>query len=84
MIATAQKKGPQRLTLRASVGCGEGGIRTPGTLSCTQHFQCCTIGHSVTSPGDPVGDDGLLRDGVRAWGTRLDGGLGRGRVGLAK
>ena len=30
--------------------CGEGGIRTPGTVSGTQHFQCCTIGHSVTSP----------------------------------
>ena len=29
---------------------GEGGIRTPGTVSSTQHFQCCTIGRSVTSP----------------------------------
>ena len=29
---------------------GEGGIRTPGTVSRTQHFQCCTIGRSVTSP----------------------------------
>ena len=29
---------------------GEGGIRTPGTVSRTQHFQCCTIGHSATSP----------------------------------
>ena len=29
---------------------GEGGIRTRGTLSRTQHFQCCTIGRSVTSP----------------------------------
>ena len=29
---------------------GEGGIRTPGPLSETQHFQCCTIGRSATSP----------------------------------
>lgn len=29
---------------------GEGGIRTPGTVTGTQHFQCCTIGHSATSP----------------------------------
>ena len=29
---------------------GEGGIRTPGPIAETQHFQCCTIGRSVTSP----------------------------------
>jgi hypothetical protein len=29
---------------------GEGGIRTHGSLARTQHFQCCTIGRSVTSP----------------------------------
>ena len=29
---------------------GEGGIRTRGTVAGTQHFQCCTIGHSVTPP----------------------------------
>ena len=29
---------------------GEGGIRTLGPVSRTQHFQCCTIGHSATSP----------------------------------
>ncbi len=29
---------------------GEGGIRTPGPVARTQHFQCCTIGHSATSP----------------------------------
>ena len=37
--------------VRRSNKCGEGGIRTPGTVAGTQHFQCCTIGHSVTSPG---------------------------------
>jgi aryl-alcohol dehydrogenase-like predicted oxidoreductase len=30
---------------------GEGGIRTRGTLASTQHFQCCSFGHSDTSPG---------------------------------
>ncbi len=29
---------------------GEAGIRTLGALAGTQHFQCCTIGRSVTSP----------------------------------
>ena len=29
---------------------GEGGIRTRGTLAGTRHFQCRTIGRSVTSP----------------------------------
>lgn len=30
---------------------GEGGIRTRGGVTPTQHFQCCTFGRSVTSPG---------------------------------
>src|SRR5690348_17290540 len=29
---------------------GEGGIRTRGGVTPTQHFQCCTFGRSVTSP----------------------------------
>lgn len=29
---------------------GERGIRTPGEVTPTQHFQCCTFGRSVTSP----------------------------------
>ncbi len=29
---------------------GEGGIRTHGTLTSTQTFQVCRIGHSRTSP----------------------------------
>ncbi len=49
---TAQEKGSQRLTLTPDQESGEGGIRTPGTVSGTQQFQCCTIGHSVTSPDD--------------------------------
>ncbi len=32
---------------------GEGGIRTPGAISDTQHFQCCTISRSATSPINP-------------------------------
>jgi hypothetical protein len=31
--------------------CGEGGIRTLGTVARTHDFQSCTFGHSVTSPG---------------------------------
>ena len=30
--------------------CGEGGIRTLGTVTRTHDFQSCTFGHSVTSP----------------------------------
>lgn len=38
------------LTTTPSKGSGEGGIRTRGGVSPTQHFQCCTFGRSVTSP----------------------------------
>ncbi len=34
----------------AQVFSGAGGIRTLGTVTRTQHFQCCTIDHSVTAP----------------------------------
>jgi len=36
--------------LPADTDSGEGGIRTRGGVSPTQHFQCCTFGRSVTSP----------------------------------
>ena len=36
---------------------GEGGIRTPGTLARTPHFECGAIDHSATSPRS----DGLKR-----------------------
>jgi hypothetical protein len=29
---------------------GEGGIRTPGTVARTSHFECDAIDHSATSP----------------------------------
>ena len=29
---------------------GEGGIRTPGTVTRTPHFECGAIDHSATSP----------------------------------
>src|SRR6202044_651698 len=32
---------------------GEGGIRTPGTLARTPHFECGAIDHSATSPQSP-------------------------------
>jgi hypothetical protein len=45
--------------LRAVFGfCGEGGIRTLGTVARTHDFQSCTFGHSVTSPGGPEGRAG--------------------------
>ncbi len=44
-----QKKGQKQSCTKGS---GEGGIRTPGPVTGTQHFQCCTIGHSATSPGE--------------------------------
>ena len=44
-----QKKGQKRSCTKIS---GERGIRTPGPVSGTQHFQCCTIGHSAISPGE--------------------------------
>ena len=47
---TAQKERSQRVALTPLFKSGERGIRTPGTVSGTQQFQCCTIGHSVTSP----------------------------------
>ena len=38
---------------------GEGGIRTLGPVSRTQHFQCCTIGHSATSPAYTISASAL-------------------------
>ncbi len=49
-IGTAQNQGRHRVTMTACGESGEGGIRTLGPISETQHFQCCTIGRSVTSP----------------------------------
>ena len=40
---------------------GEGGIRTRGPREGTQHFQCCTIDHSATSPGAPIVRRGTIR-----------------------
>ncbi len=36
--------------MAVAVGGGEGGIRTPGTLASTPHFECGAIDHSATSP----------------------------------
>ncbi len=49
MSVTQSESGPQ-LTARSSSVSGEGGIRTRGGVTPTQHFQCCTFGRSVTSP----------------------------------
>ena len=42
---------------------GEGGIRTPGTLARTPHFECGAIDHSATSPADAS-----ARSRLSAWG----------------
>lgn len=49
MTVTQTENGLQ-VAARSSSRSGEGGIRTRGEVAPTQHFQCCTIGHSVTSP----------------------------------
>ena len=36
--------------MQISTESGEGGIRTPGRVAPTQHFQCCAFGRSATSP----------------------------------
>ena len=46
---------------------GQGGIRTPGTVTRTQHFQCCTFSRSVTCP--QAGDESRPGGGHRASGT---------------
>jgi hypothetical protein len=49
LIHTAQKKSSHRLTMTALPRAERGGFEPPVPCG-TQHFQCCTIGHSVTSP----------------------------------
>ena len=43
-------KSPKMQMISMMVG-GEGGIRTPGALARTPHFECGAIDHSATSPG---------------------------------
>jgi hypothetical protein len=53
MRSAQNKHGPQ-VAARVTFISGEGGIRTRGTVTRTQHFQCCTIDHSATSPCVPT------------------------------
>lgn len=48
--AIAQNKSSQRVTMAAGGWSGEGGIRTPGTVTGTPVFETGTFGRSVTSP----------------------------------
>src|SRR4029079_18870908 len=52
-------------------GClgGEGGIRTPGTLASTPHFECGAIDHSATSP-EAVAPNGEVRLVAFVFGRR--------------
>src|SRR6185503_7283418 len=45
----AEQIGNRQLAI-GNVPGGEGGIRTHGTVSRSQHFQCCQFNHSCTSP----------------------------------
>src|SRR6266567_1252542 len=33
---------------------GQGGIRTPGTVTRTPHFECCAFNHSATCPSRKI------------------------------
>ena len=44
------EEGKARLDGGTVVSGGEGGIRTPGTVTRTPHFECGAIDHSATSP----------------------------------
>jgi site-specific DNA recombinase len=61
---TARMRGKMRLRLKGASAnsalkkwevkiCGEGGIRTHGTVSHTPHFECGAFDHSATSPYGP-------------------------------
>ena len=47
---------PQSTIRNPQLPGGEGGIRTHGTVSRTQHFQCCQLSRSCTSPKVPIAD----------------------------
>jgi hypothetical protein len=53
----------RRIVSWAAPNGGEGGIRTPGTLSGTTDFESVTFGHSATSPNslELIGDLHLLK-----------------------
>ena len=38
------------INFSSRLSCGEGGIRTPGTVASTPHFECGPFDHSGTSP----------------------------------
>src|SRR5687768_10129917 len=65
----------RRVAATAVYLCGDGGIRTRGTVAGTHDFQSCTFDHSVTSPSDWSGS-ALQRTepggerGIRTHGTR--------------
>ena len=43
--------GEKRFTLQLVMHGGEGGIRTPDTVTRMPHFECGAFNHSATSPG---------------------------------
>ena len=47
---------------------GEGGIRTPGTVARTSHFECDAFDHSATSPRG-IEPAGSMVDRAISWGV---------------
>src|SRR6185295_11823673 len=52
---------------------GEGGIRTHGTVSRSQHFQCCQFNHSCTSPELPIADfqSPIFKSAIGNWKSAM-------------
>ena len=62
------------------MGGGEGGIRTPGTLASTSHFECDAIDHSATSPEALVPQGQAAARRLLAWRSGPRKGLLDGRL----
>ncbi len=61
----AQTTPPAVFTAGGGIYAERAGFEPAVQFSCTQHFQCCTFGHSVTSPKVRRSERGILRGRVR-------------------
>ena len=70
--AEAQVVGGQPVRKAAREDYGEGGIRTPGAVARTPHFECGSFSHSDTSPGGrSIILHGVSRDRIVDFSMRL-------------
>ena len=83
-MATTQTTSRHRVTMTAWTNSGEGGIRTPGPISETQHFQCCTIGRSVTSPRSDTSIGNYRIQHRRMWNFLGRDAASRHRLGFSR